>query len=105
MAALVCAPACGQESAYVASSAAMGEQPTAAARQQSLGSVFEVMPGATRNGAKNRPENISGLRVLLVDDVFTTGSTVKSCAAVLKSAGASWVGAVALAVQPIGALK
>ena len=81
------------------------EQPTAAARQQSLGSVFEVRPGATRNGAKNRPENISGLRVLLVDDVFTTGSTVKSCAAALKSAGASWVGAVALAVQPIGALK
>ena len=81
------------------------EQPTAVARQRSLASVFEVRPCVTRDGAKNIPNNIDGLRVLLVDDVFTTGSTVKSCAAVLKSAGASWVGVAALAVQPIGALK
>ena len=76
-------------------------QPTAAARQQSLASVFEVRPSIARSPV----ENITGLRILLVDDVFTTGSTVKSCAAALKSAGAAWVGAVVLAVQPIGALK
>ena len=76
-------------------------QPTAAARQQSLASVFEVRPSIARSPV----ENINGLRILLVDDVFTTGSTVKSCAAALKSAGAAWVGAVVLAVQPIGALK
>ncbi|MBI5884982.1 MAG: ComF family protein [Deltaproteobacteria bacterium] len=36
-----------------------------------------------------RPDNVKGRRVLLVDDVMTTGSTVRECAAVLKSAGAS----------------
>ena len=81
------------------------EQPTAVARQQSLTSVFDVRTGVTRSTAKNVAHNIDGKRVLLVDDVFTTGSTVKSCATALKSAGAGWVGAVALAVQPIGALK
>ncbi|MCZ6538255.1 MAG: ComF family protein [Chloroflexi bacterium] len=77
------------------------EQPSAVARQRSLASVFEVRTGVAGSATKN----INGLRVLLVDDVFTTGSTVKSCAAALKSAGASWVGVVVLAVQPIGALK
>jgi len=35
-----------------------------------------------------RPSEFSGLRVLLVDDVYTTGATVNECAKVLKSAGA-----------------
>ena len=34
------------------------------------------------------PSQVSGRRVLLVDDVLTTGSTVEECAAVLKKAGA-----------------
>src|SRR6202030_4303289 len=36
-----------------------------------------------------RPEQIAGREVLLVDDVFTTGTTVSECARVLHRAGAS----------------
>jgi ComF family protein len=36
-----------------------------------------------------RPEQIAGREVLLVDDVFTTGTTVSECARVLRRAGAS----------------
>ncbi len=35
-----------------------------------------------------RPGLVKGKRVLLVDDVFTTGATVKECAKVLRKAGA-----------------
>jgi len=38
-----------------------------------------------------RGRNVRGLRVLLVDDVLTTGSTLSECARVLKDAGASSV--------------
>jgi predicted amidophosphoribosyltransferase len=36
-----------------------------------------------------RPDLIAGREVLLVDDVFTTGTTVSECARVLRRAGAS----------------
>ncbi|HKO36049.1 MAG TPA: ComF family protein [Pyrinomonadaceae bacterium] len=49
----------------------------ARSRRDSVGGAFEV----------RRPEPIAGRRVLLIDDVFTTGATVSECAAVLKSAG------------------
>jgi ComF family protein len=44
-----------------------------------------------------RPEEIAGREILLVDDVFTTGTTVSECARVLRRAGASkvWVATVA----------
>lgn len=44
-----------------------------------------------------RPDRIRGRVVLLVDDVFTTGSTMGECAAVLKRAGAREVRAVTVA--------
>lgn len=44
-----------------------------------------------------RPERIEGLRVLLVDDVYTTGATVNECAKVLKKAGAKAVHVLTLA--------
>jgi predicted amidophosphoribosyltransferase len=73
------------------------EQPTAAARHGALLGAFEVRA--------SRVSAVVGKRILKVDDVFTTGSTVKGCAAALKTHGASWVGVAASAVQPIGALK
>jgi ComF family protein len=44
-----------------------------------------------------QPEAVNGREVLLVDDVFTTGSTVSECARVLRRAGATkvWVATVA----------
>jgi ComF family protein len=38
-----------------------------------------------------RPEEIAGREILLVDDVFTTGTTVSECAPILLRAGASKV--------------
>jgi len=47
--------------------------------------------------AVNRAEQIKGRDVLVVDDVYTTGTTVSECARVLRRAGASrvWVATVA----------
>ncbi len=44
-----------------------------------------------------RPDQVAGKRILLIDDVFTTGSTLRAAAAVLKEAGAAHVAALTLA--------
>jgi ComF family protein len=44
-----------------------------------------------------RGQRLDGLRVLLVDDVLTTGATASACARVLKRAGAKHVAVLALA--------
>ena len=43
------------------------------------------------------PEAVEGRRILLVDDVLTTGATAAACAQALLDAGAQSVFAVALA--------
>ena len=57
------------------------------ARQANLQDAFECTT------------SFQGRRVLLVDDVFTTGSTVNSCARALRHAGAADVQAVTLAAS------
>lgn len=47
-------------------------------------------------GIKER-EKIEGKIILLVDDVYTTGSTIRECSSVLKNAGAKDVRAITLA--------
>jgi predicted amidophosphoribosyltransferase len=47
-----------------------------------------------------RPELVKGLRLLIVDDVYTTGSTVNECARVLRRAGAADVNVLTLARTP-----
>ncbi|MBB1122536.1 ComF family protein [Limosilactobacillus sp. Lr3000] len=43
------------------------------------------------------PEKVVNKRVLLVDDVYTTGRTLYHAASLLKQAGSQWIGSVSLA--------
>jgi ComF family protein len=60
---------------------------TRQARLQNLRNAFEV----------RRPEDLAKKRILLVDDVFTTGTTLNECAKTLRKAGAGAVFALTLA--------
>jgi predicted amidophosphoribosyltransferase len=53
----------------------------AKARALSVKNAFEI----------KRPKCIAGEKVLLIDDVFTSGATVSNCAKTLKENGASEV--------------
>jgi ComF family protein len=59
---------------------------TSAKRRQNVSGVFGV----------RRAQAVAGLRVLLVDDVMTTGATGGACALALKRAGAQSVALLAL---------
>ncbi len=47
--------------------------------------------------AVTNPDNVEGKKILLIDDVFTTGSTLRECARVLIRNGAKEVAALTLA--------
>ena len=59
-----------------------------AARRENVRGAFRV----------RRPEQVAGRRVLLVDDVMTTGATLAACAQALRNAGAEGVSAAVAAV-------
>ena len=58
-----------------------------AARQRNVAGVYQA----------EQPDRIAGRRILLVDDIVTTGATLASCARVLLDAGAAGVACVAVA--------
>lgn len=52
-------------------------------RKKAVGGAFAVNP--------KWQGRVKGLRLILIDDVFTTGATSDGCVSVLKRSGASWV--------------
>jgi len=67
---------------------------TAAARRRNLRGAFHISPLLR---SKTLASYIAGQRVVLVDDVWTTGATLHECARVLKEGGATEVRALTVA--------
>lgn len=70
---------------------------TAPSEPQSTLSRKERMKNLRQAFAVRKPELVAQKRILLIDDVFTTGTTVNECAKVLRTAGAEAVFVLTLA--------
>jgi ComF family protein len=74
--------------------------------------IFEVKPKKSQASVEreNRKDNVSGIfqvtnslngkKIVIVDDIFTTGSTLSECAKVLKEAGAQKIIGITFAKTP-----
>jgi predicted amidophosphoribosyltransferase len=80
-------PADCQALARSRSTPSQGAMPSAKARRRNVQRAFMVPD----------PARVAGKRILLLDDVLTTGATAQSCARALKRAGAARVHVLALA--------
>jgi predicted amidophosphoribosyltransferase len=74
------------------STPSQGVMPSAKARARNMRGAFRVPPSQTAK--------IDGRRVLLVDDVLTTGATLEACARALKRGGAEKVLVLTIARVP-----
>jgi ComF family protein len=72
---------------------------SAKSRQRNVAGAFKI-----RNGCQ---DEIVGKRVVVIDDVFTTGATLEACARVLNRAGAKDVSVITLSrvVKPVDPTK
>ena len=77
------------------------EKHTKAQRALSAAERKINMKGAFRTGIKGA-ERIKNKRVLLIDDIYTTGATASECGAALKGAGAEKVYFLSLLTAPAG---
>lgn len=89
------APAKGGLLAHTGKGGAQARQEGAAAREHNAREAFSLCRGAA----------LKGERVLLVDDVLTTGATARRCAELLKKAGAGEVRLTVAATTPAGQRK